>query len=380
MLLHSLSANHNQYLTTKNQTQLADRGPGSIVITPGGRGPDGFYAGVPEADVFEVWADVARHYPLDPGWVTTSGYSMGGFGTYRLLARWPDLFARGFPVVGVPGSVIDQLASLRHTPVLAWNAAADELVHVTEADQAHTAMLDAGVAHTYDLFPTADHLTLAGNDEYGLGADFLGEHRVDRDPATVTYVRDPREDSTDVVADHAYWLSGIDVRDRNAAPTGTIEVHSAGFGQGRAGTEPLAEGGGVLTGGTLPALAFVERGAARTEPRVEPAADRLEVTGTNIGHVVIDAARARVTCDAEIEVDSDGPLEVQLAGCPPPLADQGDAEPPAPAPAPPTGETGVDGVTAAPPLPTTGAGATTAGLGVLLLAGALRVRRRVVRG
>jgi predicted peptidase len=126
LLLHSLSANYNQYLSTRNQAQLGDRGAGSIVITPQSRGPDGFYAGVAEAAVFEVWADVARHYALDPDWTAVSGYSMGGFGTYRMLARWPDLFARGFSVVGIPGSVDDQLASLRNTPLLAWNSGADE--------------------------------------------------------------------------------------------------------------------------------------------------------------------------------------------------------------------------------------------------------------
>src|SRR5947209_796476 len=83
LLLHSLSANYNQYSASRNQSQLGDRGPGSLVLTPGGRGPDGFYAGIAEADTFEAWADVARHYPLDPGWTTVSGYSMGGFGTYR---------------------------------------------------------------------------------------------------------------------------------------------------------------------------------------------------------------------------------------------------------------------------------------------------------
>lgn len=315
LLMHSLSANHNQYLSTNNQVQLGERGAGSVVVTPEARGPDGFYAGVPEANTFEVWADVARHLPLDPEWTVASGYSMGGFGTYRLLARWPDLFARGFPVVATPGSANDQLPSLRHTPVMTWNAAADELVQVHTAEQAHEDLVAAGIDHHYWLFPTADHLTLAANDEYTPGAEFLGEHRVDRDPATVTYVLDPREDSTDVVADHAYWLSDLELRDAEAAPTGTIEVHSAGFGVDRGGTQERDPGGGVLVGGNLGALSYTERGLARTEPSGAPTADRLEVTATNVAHVAVDATRARVSCDAEVLVDSDGPIEVDLVGC-----------------------------------------------------------------
>jgi hypothetical protein len=87
LLLHSLSGNYNQYATSHNQSQLGRRGSGSIVITPSGRGPDGGYAGVAEADTFEVWNTVAHLYVLDPDWVTVSGYSMGGFGTYRLAER-----------------------------------------------------------------------------------------------------------------------------------------------------------------------------------------------------------------------------------------------------------------------------------------------------
>ncbi|MBW3653913.1 MAG: hypothetical protein KY433_10055, partial [Actinobacteria bacterium] len=34
------------------------------------------------------------HYRVDADWTAVTGYSMGGFGTYRLMARWPDLFSR----------------------------------------------------------------------------------------------------------------------------------------------------------------------------------------------------------------------------------------------------------------------------------------------
>ena len=66
LLLHSLSANYNQFAGSKNQSQFADRGGGSIVITPSGRGPDGWYYDHAGADTFEVWADVAAHYQLNP--------------------------------------------------------------------------------------------------------------------------------------------------------------------------------------------------------------------------------------------------------------------------------------------------------------------------
>jgi len=314
LLLHSLSANYNQYANSQNMSQLGDRGAGSIVITPGGRGADGFYAGVAEADTFEVWADVARRYRLDPGWSVVSGYSMGGFGTYRLLARYPDLFARGFSVVAVPGSAMDQLPSLRNTPILTWNATADELVNVGEAEEAAEALAANGLRHVYWQFPTADHLTLATGDEYGPGAEWLGEHRVDRNPAHVTYVVDPAEDSerARAVADHAYWLSGLRVRDPKADP-GLIDARSEGMGVGDAPVGEVTPGAGVLLGGGHAAMPYVERKLDWGPVPETARADRLVVKATNVASATVDARRARLSCAPELVLESDGPLDLKIA-------------------------------------------------------------------
>src|SRR5207244_35139 len=75
--------------------------------------------------------------------------------------------------------------------------------------------------------------TLAINDEYGPAADFLGTARVDRDPAHVTFVANPKMDFANrgLVGDHAYWLSGVRLRDAGGDnPLGTIDVRSEGFG------------------------------------------------------------------------------------------------------------------------------------------------------
>ena len=102
LLLHSLSANYNQFEGTRNQSEFAARGNGSIVFTPSGRGPDGWYYDHAGADTFEVWADVAAHYHLDPSFTDIAGYSMGGYGTYKFASQFPDLFARAQPTVGPP--------------------------------------------------------------------------------------------------------------------------------------------------------------------------------------------------------------------------------------------------------------------------------------
>jgi dienelactone hydrolase len=314
LLLHSLSANYNQYLGSHNQSQVGDRGPGSIVLTPSGRGPDGFYAGIAESDTFEAWADVVRHYDVDPDWTAVSGYSMGGFGTYRLLARWPDLFARGWSVVGAPGSVDDQLISLRNTPLLLWNSTEDELVNIQTSEQAVQDDIAAGIRFTEDLFLTADHLTLAANDEFGPGAAWLGTARVDRDPARVSYVVDTTEDSARgaVVADHVYWLADLAARGKGNA---TVDVVSGGFGEAVPAVKDLETGAGVLTGGEIPALAYVSRNQSWAEPSHEPRRNVLTIAASNLATVTIDPRRAHVSCGARLRVKTDGPLTVRLAGC-----------------------------------------------------------------
>jgi pimeloyl-ACP methyl ester carboxylesterase len=314
LLLHSLSANYNQFSTSHNQSQLGNRGRGTIVITPSGRGPDGGYAGVPEADTFETWNTVAHLYKLDPRWTSISGYSMGGYGAYRLAERWPDLFARAFSVVGAP-SPTSGLPSMRNVPLLAWNATADELVNLDTTLQAIQSLTKDGLRFTEDLFTGADHLTLATDDQYLPGAHFLGTHRVNRNPMHVTFVVDHSQDNraADVVANHAYWLSGITAR--HPSTTGTIDVRSLAFGYGDARVQPVRTSAGVLSGGAHVAMPYAQfRQTWHSEVKTKRR-NRLVVHATNIRRVVVDPVRAKVDCHATLAVKTDGPVTIQLAGC-----------------------------------------------------------------
>src|SRR5256884_8954271 len=101
LLLHSLSANYNQFEGSRNQSEFGNRGAGSIVITPSGRGPDGWYYDHAGADTFEVWADVAAHYQLNPSFTDIAGYSMGGYGTPKFSSQYPELFSMPLLTLGL---------------------------------------------------------------------------------------------------------------------------------------------------------------------------------------------------------------------------------------------------------------------------------------
>jgi hypothetical protein len=311
LLMHSLSANYNQYSGTRNQSQLGERGNGSLVATPAGRGPDGFYRDIAEADSFEVWADLARRYKLDPSLVVASGYSMGGIGTFRMLSRWPDLFARGFAVVG-RGDPDENLASLRHTPVLMWNAVADELVNVESYEATVRELERLGLRFVSWVFLTADHLTLATSDQYAPGADWLGTHRVVRNPAHVTYVVDPETNSPRAgsVADHAYWLSGLTVKE--GADRGTIDVRSLGFGRGDPPVGEVENGAGSVDGGTRGPMPYVSQSLDWGQTPAEDRRDKLIVKATDVATATVDAKRARVSCRPEVDLSQAPGLKLRI--------------------------------------------------------------------
>ena len=105
----------------------------------------------------------------------------------------------------------------------------------------------------YDLFLTADHVTLFTNDEFAPVAQFLGDHRVERDPPHISYVVDGRSDfpAAGVVADHAYWLSGLRVRDRATSPAATVDARSEGFGVADPAPSGTQASTGTVEGGPL---------------------------------------------------------------------------------------------------------------------------------
>ncbi|MDX6666299.1 MAG: hypothetical protein QOG68_2505 [Solirubrobacteraceae bacterium] len=311
--MHGLSANYNEFLGSHEAEQMGERGSGSIFASPEGRGPDGSYKSYAEADVFEMWADVARHYKLDPDLTDVTGYSMGGGGTYRLASRWPDLWARAFPIVGPPTSAAT-FSALRNVPVMAWYGQTDELVGPEMSEEAFTNALQAGIRYDHWVFTPAGHITEGNNDEFGPAAAFFGSNTVERDPAHVTYLVDPSQDPKALSpSDHAYWLSGLKLA--AGAATGTIDARSHGFGHADPPALPVAPSAGTLDGGSHGPLPYTRRTLAWGPAPAEAKGNAIDVTTTGLSAVTIAAPRAGVGCDAQIKVTSDVPLTLNVAGC-----------------------------------------------------------------
>ncbi|MES3021541.1 MAG: alpha/beta hydrolase-fold protein [Pseudomonadota bacterium] len=332
LLLHSLAGNHNQYFGTRNQSQLGERGQGHLVATPLARGPDGWYVEDAEADVFEMWADVARNYRLNPAMSSVSGYSMGGYGTFMFATRYPDLFANAHasaagpsktqwlppspPPSGDATNTYNMVSGLRHVPILIWSQSLDEGLSPIAVNKTVDRLAELNYRHRLDTFPVAEHLTLYMHDSYAESANFLGDAVVERNPAHVSFVSNPVMNfpSRGLVADHAYWLSDINVRDMTVRPRGEVEAVSRAFGESAPVASGTQYGAGAIFG-SLGLQAYVSKYLSWTSPTAAPASDTLEITARNVGSMSVNMARARLSCNALLQVDTDGPLTLKLEGC-----------------------------------------------------------------
>jgi dienelactone hydrolase len=329
LALHSLAAGYCQYaIFAPNMLYQLGEARNSFLITPAGRGPDGWYHDEAEIDLFEAWADAAARYNFDPSRTTISGYSMGGYGTFRFASLYPDLFARAFAVVGPAdesitggpsnGMVADLedsentlhiLDNTRHVPILMWNGVNDELVPVAGVLNTERRLSDLAYFHRLDLFPGFDHFLLSLVDEWRPGMQWLGSSRVQRDPAHVTYRAMPEIDrpALGLRHDHAYWVSGIVVA--SGARSGLVDALSLSHPN----VEPKLSA--VLPAGAFPAphLSFGMEPTGFTT--TISTTNGLNVDLTDVSAVTFWVGRAGARAGRYVlNVTSSGPAKVTLAG------------------------------------------------------------------
>lgn len=110
---------------------------------------------VPLSAVVELLEELRGKYPIDPRRVYLIGLSMGGFGVWDLLSRWPDRFAAAVVICG--GADENAVGAARDVPVWAFHGADDPEVRVARSHNAVAALRAVGGTACYKEYPQVGH-------------------------------------------------------------------------------------------------------------------------------------------------------------------------------------------------------------------------------
>ncbi len=99
---------------------------------------------------------VAGRLNVDRDRIYVTGLSMGGYGTWRLAATYPDRFAAAVPICG--GGEAEQMAKpLSKLPVWAFHGAKDTVVPPAESRAMVEAIRKEHGHVLFTIYPNADH-------------------------------------------------------------------------------------------------------------------------------------------------------------------------------------------------------------------------------
>ncbi len=105
----------------------------------------------PQTEILSQVMELVRAYLaydyVDENRVYVLGMSMGGYATWELLARYPDVFAAGVPICG--GGPLDRVDVLKEIPIYVFHGKKDPLVPYCGSEDTVNAILAAGGSSVY---------------------------------------------------------------------------------------------------------------------------------------------------------------------------------------------------------------------------------------
>jgi dienelactone hydrolase len=193
-----------------------------IYVEPHGRG-NTQYLGMGDKDIVTVIAEVKRLFNVDEDRIYLTGDSMGGWGTWNVATRHPDLFAAIAPVFGgsdyhaqMPEEALSRLGpldrfllekqsswamadGLLNTPIFVHHGDADQSVNVEYSRWGVRLLQRWGYDVRYHEYPGRVHEAL-GNTNGNLNIEWFLQHRRNPDPRHV------RIRSAELRNASAYWV------------------------------------------------------------------------------------------------------------------------------------------------------------------------------
>ncbi len=159
--LHGMGGDENSYFVAYDNGIIKREAEarGYLVVCPKGRGNASMYAGDAEKDVLDVIAAMRRDYNVDADRIYLTGHSMGGYGTWSIAPKYPELFAAIAPISG--GGNPQSLAKIKHVPQIVIHGDNDPTVSVERSRAMVRAAKGFGIEIKYIEVPGGNHTDIA---------------------------------------------------------------------------------------------------------------------------------------------------------------------------------------------------------------------------
>ena len=329
-ILHSLGANLNQYgavAPSQMQEECQDRN--SICATTEGFSDGQWYYGAAQVDFWDVWHQLAEHYDLNPDTTVLSGYSMGGFASYKLAFEYPDLFAQAMPLEGPvicgtrvtppieepagpgqctsDGNTTPLIVNAKWIPYVMTYGAIDELVPFTGGVEQVEAFNKLGYRYHAVLYPAEDHLVFSVQNDFAPAIEALGQLERKHDPANFTFTWYPELVSSElgIGASEDYWVSGLQARGSAPGELASVRASSGALPEPQLTDEHSTGTADGPTPAITDSLTWKE-GAA------PPTRQTLELALTDVSGLTVHMKAAKLKCGSAT-VSSDGATSLTLS-------------------------------------------------------------------
>lgn len=312
---------------------------GRLLVTPSSRGPNGYGSDVSERDLLDVMTDIRQTLPVDNERVFSSGYSQGGYITFRMAMLYPQLFAGftsfvGFtgnnlnlpgeeppadtPAVnaGAVGNMLDFVPNLRNVPGSLLYGREDAIVPFSSALAIRERFDDSDNAYEFWAHSPADHFTFAIADSWIKEAAYSRDQRRVVDPARVTYRTATFLGNAGLGIRHdtAYWVSAIVPRTGDPVAVRTQDYADTDLTSRGCGTPvPVVEkNDGVSPVGTEP-VSYTTDAQRVTGTAALPPGEALTGTLKNVASLTVDVRGSCLAGEVTYRIVSDGDALLTLS-------------------------------------------------------------------
>jgi predicted peptidase len=107
--------------------------------------------------VIALIGELTKKFPIDTKRIYITGLSMGGYGTFDAIERYPGLFAAAVPVCG--GGDVLLASSIKHIPIWIFHGAEDTVVSAAFSLNMVEALTKAGAHPGYTQYPEVGHFS-----------------------------------------------------------------------------------------------------------------------------------------------------------------------------------------------------------------------------